>query len=602
MALMERMRGFTKALLILLVLAFVGTIIFDWGMDYVGLKQKANVIATVNGMDISIDEFNRAYQFEIENYRQRAGTDPEESQLDFLRDQVYESLIRRTLLQQEIEARGLNATDAEIIHYIYNDPPEILKQDKTFHNEQGQFDLGRYKQALANPGADWRPVEDYIRGNLPFQKFQEELSLSVIVTESQVMREYEKRYQKAKVRYLFVDPNRFSNTPITVSSDEVENYYDEHLEEFNEPEKRTLDYLLYSNKATPADSQNTQKLAQELVQRARDGEDFAELAKTYSEDPGSRERGGDLGFFGKGSMVKPFEDAAFGGKPGEIVGPVVSTHGLHVIMIHELKTDKEKKEETVHASHILLKYQASPQTIEAAKDSANLFVATVTEGGWEAALAHEKMKPQTTTPFTEGSGFIPGVGVNRPASRFAFSNPVEMVSEVFETAQGFLVVRVASIRKERTKELSEVQADIENILKGETRKELAHELAAKLRAEIDQGMTLDAIAVRDTLQLREAEPFTRTGFASGVGRDVEFIGTAFSLPPSQISKPVKGTRGSYLIQLLSIDPIDMNDFAAKKDGLRTQLIERAQQSAFTEWYEAVKEKAKIKDNRKLYFN
>jgi parvulin-like peptidyl-prolyl isomerase len=602
MALMERMRGYTKALLILLVFAFVGTIIFDWGMDYVGLKQKANVIATVNGMDISIDEFNRAYQFEIETYRQRAGADPEESQLDFLRDQVYESLVRRTLLQQEIEARGLNATDAEIIHYIYNDPPDILKQDKTFQNEQGQFDLGRYKQALANPSADWRPVEEYLRGNLPFQKFQEELSLSVIVTESQVMREYEKRYQKAKVRYLFVDPNRFGNAPLTVSSDEVEKYYDEHLEEFNEPEKRTLDYLLYSNKATLADSQNTQKLAQDLAQRARNGEDFSELAKTYSEDPGSRERGGDLGFFGKGSMVKPFEDAAFGGKPGEIVGPVVSTHGLHVIKIHEFKTEKEKNEETVHASHFLLKYQASPQTIEAAKDSANLFVATVTESGWEAALAHEKMKPQTTTQFTEGSGFIPGVGVNRPASRFAFNNPVAKVSEVFETAQGFLVVRVAGLQEARTKELSEVRADTENIIKGEKRKELAQALAAKLRAEIDQGMTLDAIAARDTLQLREAEPFTRTGFVSGVGRDVEFIGTTFSLQPSLISKPVKGMRGSYLIQLLSIEPIDMNDFAVKKESLRTQLIERAQQSAFTEWYEAVKEKAKIKDYRKLYFN
>jgi parvulin-like peptidyl-prolyl isomerase len=600
MALMERMRGYTKALLILLVLAFVGTIIFDWGMDYVGLKQKANVIATVNGMDISIDQFSRTYQYEIDNYRQRSGADPEASQLDFIRDQVYESLVRDALLRQEIDKRDIEATEKEIVHYIIHDPPEILKQNKRFQNEQGQFDYARYQQALDDPSVNWTPAEEYLRNSLPFQKFQEELNLSVIVTESQIMREYEKRNPKARVRYLFIDPNRFSAAPITVTPTEIEKYYDEHVEEFKDPEKRVVEYLSYPNQATAADSQGVQKLAQELLQRAREGEDFSELAKTYSEDPGSRERGGDLGFFGKGSMVKPFEEAAFGSQPGEIIGPVTSTFGLHIITIHERKT--ENNQESVHASHILLKYHALPQTIEAAKDSANFFASTARESGWDEALKNEKIPPQKSTPFTEGSGFVPGIGVNRQASRFAFNNSVGDVSDVIEATQGYLVLRVAEIQKERTKELSEVQPEIENILKTDKRKEMAGELAAKLRSEIDQGMALETLAARDSLQLKESEPFTRTGYVSSVGRDVEFIGAAFALQPSQISKPVKGTRGYYLIQLLSIDPIDMSDFAAKKEGLRTQLVERAQQNAFTEWYTAVKEKAKIKDYRKLYFN
>lgn len=601
MALMEQMRSYTKALLVLLVFAFVGTIIFDWGMDYVGLKQKTGVIATVNGTDISIEHFNRTYQFEIDSYRKRTGNDPEDSQLDFIRDQVYESLIRETLMQQEINKRGIHATEKEIVHYIFNDPPEILKQDKSFQNEQGQFDYGRYQQALANPSADWRPVENYLRSSLPFQKFQEELNLSVIVTESQILRDYERRTQKAKVRYLFIDPNRFSAAPVSVTPAEVEKYYKEHLEEFEDPEKRTVEYLIYPNKATHADSLAVQKLADDLVQRARAGEDFAELAKTYSEDPGSRDRGGDLGFFSKGSMVKPFEDAAFAGQPGEILGPVASTHGLHVIKVHERKMDKEKNQESVHASHILLKYQASPQTIETAKDSANYFAALAKESGWSEALTHETIPPQLSTPFTEGSGFIPGIGLNRPVSRFAFKNPIGSVSDVFETPPGFLVVRVADIQKERIKKLSEVQPDIENILKGEKQKEMAAEFAAKLRGEIEQGAPMEALAARDTLQLREPEPFQRTGYVSGVGRDIEFIGAAFALKPAQVSKPVKGLRGCYLIQLLSIDAIDMNDYASKKDGLRTQLLERAQQNAFSEWYTAVKEKAKIKDYRDLYF-
>jgi len=603
MALMDKMRGYTKAMLILLVLAFIGTIIFDWGMDYVGLKQKSNVIATVNGMDISIDQFTRTYQYEIDNYRQRAGSDPEESQLDYIRDQVYESLVRDALLQQEINERGLQATEKEIVHYIMNDPPEILKQNKSFQNEQGQFDYARYQQALADPNVNWRPAEDYLRSSLPFQKFQETLNLSVVVTESQILREYEKRNQKAKVRYLFIDPNRFNASPLTIAPAEIEKYYNEHVKEFQDPEKRVIEYLIYPNKTTAADSQGVQSLAQELTERARGGEDFAELARTYSEDTGSRENGGDLGFFGRGSMVKPFEDAAFSGKAGDVVGPVATTFGLHVIKIHEQKIDKEKNnQETVHASHILLKYQSSPQTIETMKDSANYFVSLAQESSWDEALKHEKIPPQKSTPFAEGSGFVPGIGVNRAASRFAFNNPVGAVSEVYETPQGFLVVRVAEIQNARTKELSEVQAEIENILKTEKRKEMAGELAAKLRTELDQGMTFETLAARDSLVMREVEPFARSGYVTGVGRDVDFIGAAFSLQPNQISKPVKGVRGYYLIQLLNLDATDMNNFAAQKEGIRNQLIDRAQQNAFTDWYAAVKEKAKIKDYRKLYFN
>lgn len=599
MALMDQMRSYTKALLVLLVFAFVGTIIFDWGMDYVGLKQKTGAIATVNGTDISMEQFNRAYQFEIDSYRQRTGNDPEDSQLEYLRDQVYETLVRETLLQQEINKRGIHATEKEIVHYLFKDPPEFLKQQKSFQNEQGQFDYGRYQQALTDPSVNWRPAEEYLRNTLPFQKFQEVLNLSVIVTESQVMREYAKRNQKVKVRYLFIDPSRFNAAPMTMTPEEVENYYKEHTEEFTEPEKRSIQYLVYPNKATGADSLAVEQLAAELLERARAGEDFAELAKTYSEDPGSRDRGGDLGFFERGSMVKPFEDAAFAGRPEDIIGPVHSTYGLHLVKIHGRK--QENNAESVHASHILLKYQASPLTIEAAKDSANYFAAQAQEGGWNAALAHEKIPPQLSTPFTEGSGFIPGLGVNRPASRFVFRNKIGAVSAVFETPQGYVVLRVADIQPQRTKALADVEPDIENILKTEKRKELAGTLAAKLRGEIDQGMSLAALAARDTLELRETEPFARSGYVTGIGRDPEFIGAAFALQPLLVSKPVKGLRGYYLMQLLSLESIDVNDYAVKKEGIRTQLLERAQQNAFSEWYAAAKEKAKIRDYRELYF-
>ena len=128
MAVMEKMRDYTKLFLIFLVVAFVGTIIFDWGMDVTGMKSRNTTIAEVNGKDISVQAFSQLYEQELDNMRRRTGSDPSEGQLDFVRNQVYENLIRDELISQEIQKRGITATDKEIVHYIFEAPPEIMQK------------------------------------------------------------------------------------------------------------------------------------------------------------------------------------------------------------------------------------------------------------------------------------------------------------------------------------------------------------------------------------------------------------------------------------------------------------------------------------------
>ncbi|MDZ7268997.1 MAG: peptidylprolyl isomerase [candidate division KSB1 bacterium] len=597
---MQRMRSYTKIFFYGLVAVFVGTIVFDWGMNVTGLQTRDLTIAKVNGENITITEFDRAVNQVLENYKD-SGAEITDSQLNSIRNRVLDDLINSRLVRQEISKHNLSTTDKEITYYLFDQPPEFIQQ--MFRTEQGQFDMARYQAALKNPQLDqaWISVEQEMRNQLPVQKLQDMLFASVLVTESDIRSEYLARYQKATVRYAAFPWDKYRTAAVTISPQEIQKYYKEHQDDLKEPEKRKIDYVIFSTNPTRQDSQAVQDTAAAVYQRALAGEDFGKLAELYSEDESNSSKGGDLGFFPRGQMVKPFEEAAFAAKPGEIVGPVPTNFGLHIIKVEERK--QENGEEKVRARHILLRYQASRATREAAESDARFFAEQARETSWNETVASEKVPAQTSTFFVKGSGFVPGLGLNYAASQFIFRNPVNTVSDPFETPQGFAVIRVAEIQKEHTKSLEEAKTQIETTLKEERWRQMAQQTAEKFYAALLQAGTssFETLAQRDTIALQTPEPFTRAGFVSGVGRDQAFIGTAFSLQPMEISKPVKGLRGSYLIQLLSRDEFNQADYNDKKEDLRNQLTNRARQQAFEQWLAALKKDADIEDKRERFF-
>ncbi len=602
MAVMNKMREHMAVILFIVLVLFlasmtIGGLVGGANIVDIIFGRNPNAVAEVNGKMIPFENFYKAYQQEIIDYRERTGKEPEGFQLQSIEDRVFNNMVQNALLAQVLDEKGIKAYDQEIVFEIFNNPPDILKQNPAFLDSSGTFDINKYRDALNNPAADWRPVEDYVRATLPLRKLQREILTSVRVTEEELRQEYMRRNLKARVRYVFFDPRSFRDKVGEITEEEMRQYHEQHKEDFREPEKRKIRYVFIENKPSPQDTADTYAFAEEILQRARNGEDFADLARMYSEDEGTADKGGDLGFFGRGAMVKPFEEAAFSAKPGEIVGPVRTSYGLHIIKV-EARRKRNGKEE-VQARHILLKFKPSVQTTESARARAEYIAQLAKEVGLQEASAEDSVEVHETGFFTEG-GFIPGIGLNRRISNFAFHSKVGEVSDVYETERGFYVIEVAEIQPERIRPFEEARDQIRSLLVQQKSFELAGQACREAFEKIKQGATLFDV-VDDPSQVREPDAFTMRGPVPGVGSDEKFIGAAFALEAGEISPPVKGNRGWYLIELIEKDEFDEQAYLQARPQLYEELLRQKRMRAYSEWLAQLRENAEIKDYRYYFF-
>ena len=356
---------------------------------------------------------------------------------------------------------------------------------------------------------------------------------------------------------------------------------------------------MFSTEPSPADSAEVRDLAATLMDSLKSGSSFESLATTYSDDQGSAEKGGDLGFFGKGAMVKPFEEAAFAAKKGEIVGPVKSNFGLHIIQVEDKKF--EDGEQKVKARHILLKFKASRSTQEAARDNANYFAEVASEEGFTTTANIDKIEIDTTDYFSD-TGFIPSLGMQKRIAMSAFNKKIDENSKVyFIDGKGYLVYKLVGIQAEKVKSLEEVRQTIVTKLKRELQYEKAKLAAQQAREKIQLPEDLERIATEDSLEVKTTNSFTRDGNITGVGRDPVFAGAAMALDENEVSQPVKGTRGYYLIRSKEKTPFDEEGFKAQREQLKAQILETKRRSVYSNWVTNMKENANIEDYRYVFF-
>ena len=600
------LRQKTVFVLWFVIFAFIGLIVVEWGADYSGPSTNgaSDAVGVINGETISLQQFQDAL-------RRIARQVPQEQRADqaLLVRQVWDYYVREIILTQEYERLGFEVTDGEIAFYTRNKPPQAVREFEVFQTD-GAFDMDKYVQFIGNPANLSDPnnqalvlwIESTIERQLLDYRLQRMLRGTAQVSPNEAHQHFAEANEKVRLEYAFA-PSDAADSEIEVADEDLAAYYQEHVADYEHPDQVKLEYVRFPKEPSAADSLETKEEIERLRQEIEAGKDFAELAGVVSDDEGSVARGGDLGFFGRGQMVAPFEEAAFALAPGELSGPVQTRYGWHLIKVEERL--EESGGEKVHARHILLRYQPSRTTEDSLRSRAEVFQEQAAAEGFAAALAASGTEA-TPTNFLQKSQAVPGISTNTTwLVNWFFEQEPGAVSQVLEDDLGLWVVHLVAKRPEGTVPLDELRDQLEPLVR--TRKK-AVRAAARLEAvrrEVEAGTTLAQAAQNAGVELQTPEAFARTESVEGLGRANAVIGAAFRLEEGQLSEVIEvtegGKRGAYLLKLLEKTPVDEEQFAAQREQVIAQLQAQREQEAVQNWFAYLYETAEIEDNRHHFF-
>lgn len=602
---LQQLRDKMKTIMLIVLLAFLATIIFSWGMG--GFKEKnqmeQGVVGKVYGQKILYQNYARALEMEYDNFRKTNETEEiSDYQREQLKNQVWYDIVQELIFAKEIKKQKLFATPDEVVFQLRYNPPAFLRSNEQFQTE-GQFDIQKYHQALNNPQnyQSWIPVENYMSQMIPRQKLGQYIISTIRLTPSEMKYEYKINNIDMNAEFIHFDPIGISNEDITVTDDEINHYYKENKDDFKVDEQRKIAYVVFDLKPSYHDSMQTRQEALDLIKQLNNGADFEELAQTYSEDEGSAQKGGDLGFFGKGQMVKPFEEAAFNAKTNEIVGPIESQFGTHIIQV--LGKKKTAGKEQVHARHILLKFTRSNETFDCIYEDAKSFSEEAQNLNVQKfkELALSMNYNIEESPLFKKGNVIPGIGFNKRIIELVFNNKYKWVSTPINDQEKYYVLQITDIMDAHIDSLGNVQDRIKETILKDKKLDLLAETCEKAYNDIQSGESFETVAEKNNMEIYKTNSFKFNTYIQRVGRDYAFSGAAYKLEAGEVSSPVKGNKGYYLIKLLNKTELSEEALTTAATEDQEMKLQNKQQTAYMKWYKILEEEADLEDYRYIYF-
>ena len=614
MALMTTMRNrmhiFLWAILILFLLSIsIGGLVGGANIidQLFGRVDPSTAIGVVNGQKISPDDFSRAVSARLEQLRS-SGREITDRDFDQARKQVWDDYIREILISQSIDNLEISATDQEVLYHLQNIPPPFLISDPAFQTN-GEFDRAKYEQAINNPsGNEWAQIEQFMKDTyIPNIKLQEMVNADLIISDEDVWKSYIKQHVNYTIDGLHITTNTVKDDVEEPTEEELFDKYTDDIDDFYREEMRNLEIVSWEKKPSSDDTSRVVDECEQIINQLNNGSDFAELADTYSQDPGNQVspdsgKGGELGWFGKGQMVKPFEEAAFIAKTGNVVGPVLSRFGYHIIKVNDRRNENDKEE--INASHILLKIEMGPNTNDALKRKSTLFSYDASDPkiGFSAALDSHQVTAKKITKILDETINLQNYGAFREAIRFAYNSEINDVSDPMQNDRYFIVAKLDSILPEGTKSFEEVENQIKNSINQERQFAQAEILAGKLRNELENGSTFQQLKDDyENIDLISGDTKLLIRSFQSLGKSNYLVGALSKAKKGDLVGPLKTPRGYGIVNIVDISPIDSSDFEMKRDVIYDNLSNQKRNSNFQSWYDDLLDNAKIIDNRKYYF-
>lgn len=554
-AIRDRVTGIVAIFILgLLAIPFV-----FFGLDSYIQNVPQDAVAQVGDSEITVSEFQAEFSRYRAQLRQQQGDAYDELQANRpeARREFLENMIDRRLLLQHAQSMGMAISANTMAGIIRNVPAFQV---------EGRFDSELYRQRMAATGQSASAFERELASDLLVQELPAAVSGSVIVTDADIDRWLRVQMEKRQIAYTTIQSQRFDDQ-VSISESEIQAFYDENQNQFMRPERVSVEYIeldtrdmaetmeveedvlrqryesTQSRFMTPerrnashilitAGDERTEEeaaaLAQSLRERLDAGEDFAELAAEFSDDPGSAQQGGDLGWIEPNVMMPEFEAALFDQQMGEIVGPVETEFGWHLIRLDEIDMPRGQTFEEARAQILeeVRTERADDLYIELSERLIDLVYADPT--GLDAVAQDLGLELQQAGPFSRFSA--EGLMANPRLLEAVFSDLVLLERQASEPVEidpnHAVVVRVTEHQPSEPRPLEDVADEIRSRLARDAAREAARAYAADLVERIQSGdRSLEQVVETEQLELQQTEA-TRRSFELGG----QLLDTLFSLP------------------------------------------------------------------------
>ena len=621
---LDFMRKHANSWFVSLIIGAIVVVFVLWGIGTMRSAQFQKV-AAVDGTNIYLPEYLRAYQNLMRTYQERLGSDFNEEAVKALnlKAQTVNQLIDEVIIRQAAQRLGLVVTDAELRRHIAQYP--------AFCDERG-FNEKRYQQLLARqrlPASDFEAQE---RHRLLFQKVVGFITSFAKVSEADLQETYRLENEAVRVNYLIVGPAAFLKEQQATPA-EIAAFYDKHQEQFREPEKFQFRYafLKFSDleskiKSDPAkieafyydhldqfsesqtirvheislglpagaaapDRQLLRQLADTILKNAQAGVPFDQLAKKYSQVPGVQIRANDLGVLKRGEKIPDWQTAAFKLKKGES-GLASSPTGFHILQVQDILENKAP-------AFAGLQPQVEKAWREAeARQLARQLAASLQEESLKSSFADvlkQHRLPVQETPLLTAKEAIPGLGPQPAVSQAVQGLKPQELSSPIPLADGVVLLQLVNRQESVLPPLTTIKDKVTEAVRLQKAREAAAQEAKKMLGRLQHGETLAKIAAEKKLTVQDSGFFTRPQGFPGQPQAKSLTSAAFSLTDAGPYPPEPISQGGENVILAFKERRQPNpeQFAQAKEEMQKSLLDLKRQIVFSQWLAEERQRSKI---------
>ena len=621
---MRRHIGWLKWSLAIVVLAFVFLYVPQFVDDTVVPGMPSEVLATVGDHEITVSQFRQLYLQQLQAYRLQSSGEITEEVLRSLGvdRQLLQGIITRYVALSEAERLGLSVSDAEVRERIISLP--AFQQNGQFIGEQ------QYQQLLRvqSPPLTAAQFEEEVRSDIMLDRLQSAVTEWIAVSDEEVAEAHRQRNEKVRVelvafrgddyrdqvevadadiellygqesdryqepekrklRFLLIDESVLRDG-ITLSDDEIQQYYDANLNQYSTPGQVRASHILLRTEG--ADEAEIEAGAAELVAQARAGADFAELAGQHSDDEETSGNGGDLGLFGRGRMVPEFETAAFALDVDAISEPVKSLFGFHIIKVTEKQEESRQPLDEVRESiaDTLKRERASSRSSALAQSIA---AEVSTPDDLERAASARGLEVQESGFAAPGEPIL-GLGLASAVSAQAFQMELNQVSGPISTPTGPAFVTVIERQDPFVPPLEDVRARVSEDVLRRKALTLAQVKAEEAASALQQAEDFARAAEEADLTVATSTLITRGSPFPEVGIDAAVEAVAFELPVGGVSGVVEAAAAAVVVRVAEREDVTPEELADARDDLRTELLQTRQNQFYSSYLTAAQERLPI---------